>query len=73
MKRKNVKVGVAVQPKASYHEMYPHLPKHSTIKRVVEGLVYLDNEPSNTCYTLEYFAGNYKRTKEQTVCTIASS
>lgn len=64
MKRKNIKVGVAVQPKASYHKMYPHLPKNSTIKRVVEGLVYLDNEPSNTRYTLEYFAENYKRTKE---------
>ena len=64
MKLKNIKVGVAVQPKASYHKMYPELPKHSTIERIVSGLVYLDNEPADTCYTLDYFAENYKRIKE---------
>lgn len=63
MKMKNIKVGVAVQPKSSYHKMYPHLPKHSTINRIEHGCVYLDNEPTYTFYTLDYFAENYKRTK----------
>ena len=64
MKLKNIKVGVAVQPKASYHKEYPHLPKRSTIKRVAGEFVYLDNESDCTCYTLDYFAANYKRIKE---------